>query len=401
MKHSADPILTHPSPGEALKAAVWDGGSGFAALRQEWQVLFDAVVGAVWSCNPMVFDTWRQLLRSKGGTSIIAVRDDAGTLRGLMPLMQDRAWRGPAVAPRFDYDPQDRALIVRRRRRPIPVRQLTTMASLPATMLWVSPLCQPGDMPAVQHSIAAAILGLSGWDVAVLPANEGDETQGWCDAFGAHGVAPRIQILGRVVQDLAGLVPFQEVVNRQKKKFRQNVRRAQADAAAAGVSFAFHAGAVAVGAQFETIAMLGKASWKHEGRDDSDVHIAYDGAQQKFFERLLSARDLKGTPVLGVASDADGPLAVLLMLQHGDSLTALLTFWNGRQPLASPGLLLLGAAIDWAAERKLQRFNFNATAPWVRHIADFQRTICHVVVFAPTWQGRLLSGLSRLVRRLR
>jgi CelD/BcsL family acetyltransferase involved in cellulose biosynthesis len=398
MKHARDPVMADRA---VLQAVVVDGADGFAALRADWQALFDAVDGAVWSCDPAVFHTWRGLLRPNGGTAIITVRDGMGVLRGVMPLMRDRAWRGPAVAPRFDYDPQDRGLIVKRRVRPIPVRQITTMASLPATMLWVSPLCQPDDMAAVQQVMAGVILGLRGWDVTVLPAIEGTEAQGWCDAFAAHGVVPGVQMLGRVVQDLQGLAPFQDVVNRQKKKFRQNVRRAQADAGELGVTFAIHEGADAVAAQFGVIAALARASWKHEGRADTQVHIAYDGAQQAFFEGLLAPGDLTAVPVLGIASDADGPLAVLLMLRHGTSVTALLTFWNGRQPLASPGLLLLGTAIDWAAGQGLRRFDFNATAPWVRYIVDAQRTVCHVVVFAPTWRGRMLQRLSRFVGRLR
>jgi CelD/BcsL family acetyltransferase involved in cellulose biosynthesis len=397
MRHARDPLVADLP----LAAVVVDGATGFAPLRADWQALFNAVEGAVWSCDPMVFETWRAMLRPKGGTAIIAVRDGAGRLRGLMPLMRDHAWRGPAVAPRYDYDPQDRALIVKRRMRPIPVRQMTTMASLPATMLWVGPLCQPEDMAAVQAVMARAMLDQRGWDVAVMPAIEGPEAQGWCDAFAAQGIVPGIQTLGRVVQDLQGLAPFQDVVNRQKKKFRQNVRRAQADAGELGVSFAIHEGADAVAAQFAVIASLARASWKHEGRAETDVHIAYDGPQQAYFERLLVSPDLGAVPVLGIASDAQGPVAVLLMLRHGSSITALLTFWNGRQPLASPGLLLLGTAIDWAAAQGLRRFDFNATAPWVRYIVDAHRTLCHVVVFAPTWRGRLLQRLSRFVQRLR
>ena len=214
-------------------------------------------------------------------------------------------------------------------------------------------------------------------------------------------MVPRIQTLGRVVQDLRTLAPFQDVVNRQKKKFRQNVRRAQADAAEAGVAFAVYTGKATVESMFGTIASLARASWKHDGRANTDVHIAYEGAQQRFFEALLVSDVLQAEPILAVASDAEGPLAVLLMLQHSASVTALLTFWNGRQPLASPGLLLMGAAIDWAAGKGLKRFDFNATAPWVRYIVDARSTVCHLVIFAPTWRGRMLAAMARLAQRLR
>ena len=240
-----------------------------------------------------------------------------------------------------------------------------------------------------------------GWDVTVLPAMEGDEEQGWQEAFAAHGLNVRVQRLGRVAQDLHHVASFQEVVDRQKKKFRQNVRRAQAAAAEAGLRFEIRIGADAIAAQFETIAELARASWKHEGRANTDVHLAYDGAQQAYFEAFFASPDLKSTPVLGLASDDDGPIVVFLMLQHGSSVTALLTFWNGRQPQASPGLLLLGKAIDWAAGEGVSQFDFNATAPWVRYIADTQRSFCHIIAFAPNLRGRALALLSGLAQRLR
>lgn len=397
MQHARTPLIEDG----ALTARVVDGATASAALRSDWQALLDVVEGTAWSCDPQVFRIWAEQMRNHGRTPVIEVRDEAGTLRGIMPLMRDLAWRGPAAAPRYDYDPQDRFLIMKRRPRPIPVRQITTMGSLPATSLWIGPLCRPEDAPAVRHAMAGAILAQAAWDVTVLPALEGEEEQGWCAAFQAHGVPARVQRLGRVVQDLHRLEPFQAVVDRQKKKFRQNVRRAQASAAEAGVTFDIVVGAAEMQAHYGMIADLARASWKHEGRANTDVHIAYDGPQQTFFEAFFRADDLKSTPVLGIASDAEGPLAVLLMLRHGSTVTALLTFWNGRQPLASPGLLLLGTAIDWAARQGLKQVDFNATAPWVRYLADTTRTLCHVIVFAPTLWGRALGTLSRWSQKLR
>jgi hypothetical protein len=397
MQHLREPLV-HDNP---FTADVVDGASGFSALSVEWQTLFETVEEASWLCDPQAFRIWERQLRPKGGTLIIAVRDQSGHLRGIMPLMRDLAWRGPAAAPRYDYDPQDRNLIVKRRVRPIPVRQVTVVGSLPATMLWVSPLCRSEDKGSVQLAVIGAISRLSGWDVTVLPAMEGEEELGWRDAFAAHGLNAKVQRLGRVAQDLHNLAPFQEVVDRQKKKFRQNVRRAQAAAEEAGVRFEIQTGAAAIASHYTTIAELARASWKHEGRENTDVHLAYDGAQQAYFEAFFAAPDLKSTPVLGVASDAEGPIVVFLMLRHGSSVTALLTFWNGRQPQSSPGLLLLGKAIDWAAGEGLSRFDFNATAPWVRYIADTQRSFCHIIAFAPNLRGRALAVLSGLAQRLR
>lgn len=391
----------HPaSTPSRLSAQVLDPSSGFAQIRREWQTLAETVPGAAWSCLPEVFKAWTEILRDPGRVRIVAAHDEGGQLRGVMPLAFDFAWRGPSFAPRYDYDPVDLPLVNQKSLRPFPVRQLTTMSSMPATMLWIGPLCHASDRPSVMAAMAAAILRHGGWTVAVLPAERGPEAEGWRAAFGATRARAHLQVLDRHVRDLHDPQPFDAIVARQNKKFRQNIRRARAAAESAGLRFDILTGRAAVRAEFDTIARIARASWKQTGREGTDAHIPYIGQQQAFFERLLAAPDLGAEPILGVAADAEGPLDVLLMLGHGTSVTALLTFWDGRHPKASPGLLLMGKAIDHVAAAGAQRFEFNATAPWVRHFVNHEREICNVVVFAPTMAGRLCAKIATATGRL-
>lgn len=386
---------------EVMRASVLTGDSDVAGVLPEWLALFEAVEGAAWSCHPRAFLGCRALFRRPGNTPLAVVRDGDGHLRGVMPLMRDRVWRGPKLSPRYDYDPRDLPLVRQRRRRPIPVRQLTALSSLPATLLWVGPLCRPADLPLVCDAIAGAIHGLPGWQIGVFPAREGEEAAIWCDVLARHGIRNRIEPLGRVVQDLRDVAPFQDIVDRNSAKFRQNVRRARAAAAKAGLRLEFVEGAAEVAARFDTIDALARASWKHAGRAETDVHIAYDGDQRRFFERFLSEEDAGAVPVLGIASDPEGELVVLLMLRHGDRLTALLTFWNGRLPKCSPGLLLFGACVDWAYERGLQHIDCNATAPWVRYFCNSRQPVCHVIACAPRPDARALWAAAGLAQKLR
>ena len=397
VSHAEQPARTDDS---TFQTHIVCGVSAIAELRQEWQALFVSLPESTWSYAPEVFASWIDTLRDIDNVRILTTRDKDGNLRGLYALILDFARRGPSCAPRFDYDPQDRSLINNQRLRPVPLRQLTVMASLPATMLWVGPLCQPSDCQQVYKSMAAAILGLKGWDVLILPAFEGPQSKDWRAAFAACNVQTRLQTLNRDVSNLRQIGSFQEVVNRQSAKFRQNVRRAQKVAGNEGMNIRMHVGHKAVAAQFETVATVARNSWKHQGRADAQVHIAYDGRQQKFFERLMASTNIGGTPIVAVASDAKGPVSVLTLLHFGSSVTALLTFWDGRLDKASPGLLLLGAAIDWTAQHEATRFEMNTTASWLRHLSDTTQTVNNIVVFNPGPYGRALGQLARLSGRL-
>lgn len=386
-------------PDGPVRAEIVGAEAGLAALRADWERLAGAVPCASWSSLPEVFATWQATLRRGGETKIVAVRD-AGGLCGVLPIMRDRAWRGPACTPRYDYDPRDREASASRRPRPFPVRQITTAASVPATMLWVGPLCRPGTEAAVYDAVAHCLLGLADWDTIVLPSWQEDEAR-WLRAFARHGVGARVQPLGRVVQNVRNLRPFDAIVADQNRKYRQNVRRARAAATAAGLAFRVHAGVDEVAPMLAEVERVARSSWKHEGRPGLDVRLPYEGPQRTFFEALFGSANLGATPVVATASDADGPVAVLMGLEHFRTVTALLIFMDGRHAAASPGLLLLGHLMDWALARGARHADLNATHDWVRHLVDERRSVSNVVVFAPTLRGRAFGWISATSGRLR
>jgi hypothetical protein len=371
-----------------------------ASIAGEWHDLASGAGCVSWCALPVAVETWREVLARDGKCTIVTVRL-GGVLIGLMPIVQELAWRGPSCVPRYDYAPSDREASTSRRPRPFPVRQITTVASVSATMLWVDPLCRPGMEGPVYDSIAGALAGLPGWDVIVLPSYEGDQDERWLKSFRSLGLDPWIHRLDRVVQNISHVSTFDEIVAGQPKKYRQNVRRARAAADAAGLNISIHVGHPEVAGRLEAIEKVATASWKQEGRPGLDIRLPYAGKQRDFFERLFRRDDLGATPIAGLVSVDGDAIAALMALHHFGTVTALLIFMDGRHPTASPGLLLLGELIDWAAANGAKRIDLNATHGWVRHLVDERRTICNVAVFAPTLRGQALGWISRTARRLK
>jgi len=386
-------------PSRTLSADILTGPE-VDAIRPDWLALFDRLDCPNWSFLPEAYEIWTSRLRPPETTPVIAVRDDYGRLRGVYPVMRDRVWRGPSMAPRFDYDPADGRLLSGRTHRLFPLRQIAGPVSLPATMAWAEPLCRPEDQAEVIDAIAGAILKMRGWDAIVLPVTEDDAVRFWTPAFAARGYATRLQHLGRVVQNIADLVPFDDLIAPQKRKFRQNVRRARKAGEEIGLTFRFVEGTEAVREMFELIAKIAGQSWKAQGRTGDPVNIPYGAKQRGFFERLFASDGMHGTPIVAIAEGPDGPAVVYMLLRTGDTVTALLTFWNGELERASPGLLLLGEAIDWALRNGARRFDMNTTAPWVRYLANEHIAVGNLIVFSRSPYGRLLSAVARARDRI-
>jgi hypothetical protein len=394
---AADPAAASSLP---LRVEIRDGDDDLGALERDWLRLANDMPGAMWCMLPAAFRVWNRTMRRGGAVRLITVFDSGGELCGLMPVVLSRAWRGPSCVPRFDYVPWDRASVTGHRPRPIPVRQNTPMASIPATMLWVGVLCRPGLEQPVYSAVAGELAGLAGWDALVMPAFAAKDQDLWIGAWRGLGLSPRVHQLSRVVLNLRGVRAFAEIVAANRsQKFRQNVRRAQTAATKAGIEFVVEAGKEAFARWREPIARIAAASWKDQGRKGTEVSIPYRGPQQDFFEVLMADPNLGGEPVIGVARVRGDPLCVLLALRHSHNLTALLTFRDDRFPEASPGLLLFGAIIDWCAERGIVNFEMNATHSWLRHLANSKEEVNNVVTFAPGWRGRGLAFIADLAQR--
>jgi CelD/BcsL family acetyltransferase involved in cellulose biosynthesis len=392
--------LIWPSPphaGENLTVSVDMMSTALEQLAPEWLALVDDAERPDVFMLPSYHRAWLRTVASDVAAEVIVVRR-AGMLIGLLPIMRARVWRGPSGVPRHDYAPSDRAAILGHRFRPFPLRQISSVVSLPATKSAPGLICRNGEAKSVIDAVGAALLKMRRWDVIVLPAWDDLHQDLWTASLRAAGANPWIHRLDRFVQGIGRVRPFEEIVATQNRNFRRNVRRAAVVAERLGLQIAMVRGRDAVLRQMDTFSALARASWKHEGRPETQLLLPYAGRQQQFFEDLLADRRLDAEPVIAIATERHNPVAALLCLRRADVLHAMLLFWNGEADKASPGLMLLKQMVDWAAGNDIRTFHLHATQEWVRHVADEKHAINNVVVFAPTVAGRLVAGSSRLAQ---
>jgi CelD/BcsL family acetyltransferase involved in cellulose biosynthesis len=380
-------------PGATYAVSV----EAFPQVEAEWLALSLAMARPSCFAAPAYYEAWRGTLADDVSPFLLTARQ-AGRLAGLMPMMRARVRRGPLCAPRHDFAPSDRALLGADKARPFAVRQLSPVVSMPASWVAPAPLCHAVDREAVTRVMARHIAGLGAWDSFALPVDVGADQDVWLKALVDAGLHPWVHKLDRQIGAIGVVEPFAAKVARQNKKFRQNIRRAEAAAQRVGLTIAVHEGD-AVMAQLPDLAAVGLQSWKQTGRGDG-LTVPYMGRQQRFVEHFVSLAG-DAMPLLTVASCNGAPVAVLLSLLHGDWLTALVIFRNDAVPEASPGMLVLGHMIDWVADRGLSGFDLNATHEWTRHLIDEVRHQNIIVAFAPTWRGRALRAVSALARRVR
>lgn len=380
----------------SLRVAILDPRQEFLHLRERWQRLASEVETATCFMHPAYFRAWFQCLSDEVDTVLLAAFAN-DELCGILPLARARVWRGPSCSPRIDYLPSDRRLVAKSK-RPFPIDQLSPVISWAAVTLRPTLLCRPKDRQAVIAAMAAVIARRPSWDVIVIPVLEGEEEDMWHEGFRGVGLKPRTHRLHRNILTLTRVRNFAAMVAGENRNFRRNVRRAQAAADKLGIEFAVHEGRGAVLQRLDLLARVASASWKQDGRNGRQVTVPYEGQQQQFFETLLGDEDVGMLPVIAVAERRSEPIAVQLAFRHADTLTGVLTFMDKTCTDASPGLLLLGRLIDWAARNDVERIDLNATQEWLRHLADTRETLANVVVFAPSATGRVYALLSRLAR---
>jgi hypothetical protein len=385
------------------ETAVLDGVDGFAQIAVEWQALSLAVARPSCFAAPSYFQAWRDTL-SDDVTPLLLTARRAGRLAGVMPLMRARVRRGPLCAPRHDFAPSDRALLGAGKARPIALRQLSPIVSMPATWSGPAPLCHAVDRAAVIGAMAGHIAGLPGWDSFALPVDVGPDQDMWLAALQAAGLSPWVHQLGRQIAAIGVVEPFAAKAARQNHNYRKNMRRAVSTAAQAGMAIDVFEGRAEVVAQLPALAAVAQDSWKQTGRSaEGGLTLPYAGRQQQFFERLLTdhATDSGLHPVLAVATCDGQPVAVMLTMRHGDWLSGLVTFRSKAAPETSPGILMLARMIDWTHERGLSGFDLNTTQEWARHLVDEVRLQNIIVSFAPTLRGRMLRMISAATRAVR
>jgi len=384
-----------------LEAEILDPEVALARHRQAWAALAAVAEGANAYALPCAFDAWRRTVAA-GMEPTVLVACRGGELVGVMPIMRAAVRRGPSFSPRHDFAPADRAFLRTGGLRPFRVRQISPVVSVAAMMTVPAPLVRAADRPQVVGAMAARLAGLAGWDVLVAPVAEAAQGD-WIEGLRRAGLDPRVHPLHRVVMGLAHVEPFDAIVGRQNKKYRQNVRRARAEAERIGLALEVHEGAAAA-ARLDELAAVAAASWKARPGEDVEITVPYDGAQRRFYEALVGGPGLfadGATPLVAVARVDGAAVAAILAIRCGDRMTACVTFHAAIFPKASAGLLVLGRTIDWAAEQGLARYDLNGTHEWIRHLVDEGRGFDNVIAFAPTLRGRGFGLVRRAIAALR
>lgn len=391
IKLDATPLVVDPP----LEATCLKSDDALGQYGDAWLQLAQKVKDATLFMWPAFFDAWRQTL-AQGVVSEVIVVHRGVQLVGVLPIMRECVWRGPAFVPRIDYASFDRDLSPGGWRI-FATRQVSSVVSWRATALRPTLLADPAHFGTVIGAITRALAGMDAVDQIVLPVRE-NVAGAWMDGLAATGLRPWCHHLKRQVLTLNHVRPFDEIVARQNRDFRKNVRRARVRAAEAGLEYTLHLGHDQVLPQMECLARLAAESWKGQGGRPDNKAIPYQGAQQRFFEHLIADRKSGMTPVLVIGAAHGHTVAALLCMQNGRNLTGLLIFRNELHAAASPGLLGVGALIDYASAEGLLTVDLNATQDWLRFIADSSHQLVNVAAFRPTRRGRFYDVIARARR---
>jgi len=388
------------SGGAQFFADIIDSSRALEELEVEWRELALEILDAGCFTTPTFYRNWLATLSVGVACFLVAVRSDT-RLMGVLPMMCARVSRGPQCVPRHDFSPADRVYLKDRYPRPIRLRQLSPVVSMPAALSRSPLLCRESDLRAVTAAIARKLAQIRTWDVLAIPVFEGPNQDAFMAGLTQAGLSPWVHELHRTYRSISSLEPFEHTVARQNSNFRKNIRRARTVAAEQGMSFSVLEGRAAVTEHLNILANVAGMSWKE--CETRDLTIPYSGAQKLFFETMIMdpRSDADLIPVLCVAQVPDGPVAVSLSLLHGNVLTGMLMFHNNLVPKASPGVLLLGCLIDWAAARSIIRLDLNATHPWLEKLSDTESRENNVIAFAPTARGRFFSLVSQTARLLK
>lgn len=393
MQQNVGPTSTRKARGSMLTrmptliATVIEDETAMADLLPEWRALADAVQPTSIFLDPAVWQSWRRTLASDARPLLFVVRA-AERLVGVLPAMIKRAWRGPTLGIRYDYDPADRRFLTDATWRMVRLRQLSPILSLPATMLGPMLLAEPEHRREVIFTVTAAIAATRGWDVAVIPLEQ-PEVALWQNGFAAAKLRSVQQNLDRKSFSLSNAVSFNTVVARRNQKFRANVRRVSRAAERAGITITISHDRPAM---LSLLTQISQESWKAVVRTGEHVMVPFAGPQRDFIEDLLLGTDGPQS-VATIAWLGGKPVAILLGVARHRTLTTLLTFWTGAAKEASPGLLTMGAMIDWAALNGIEVVDFNSNSPWIRYLADRCAVQQNLLAFAPILRGAALAAL--------
>ncbi len=381
-----------------LACSFLESDTEVAGLRSEW----DALLAATGSSDLLLSFAWYRAWRSTFGrrlrNGVLAIRRNA-TLIGVMPLMLGRTLRAPSMIVRHDYLPGDEKFLTRHpRARFIPVRQLSPVLGLEATLWRGGPLAAPGEEIACYEALPRFLRELPGWDLAVLPLPDSAarllETR--CHEI---GIAARIDFLDRPMYRRLDLPPWASFLGEKQRHFRRRYDEATKRAQKESLAFRNFSGPAEIGSGLAVLADVAARSWKAEGREEQAVNVPYTPDSRAFFETLCLAADSAATPVVLAIHQGQDPKGAMLAMQFGRRLVLLLTFFDPKMRHVSLGRLLIKMAYEWAVDHGVAEIDFNSNSPFAAIYADHHETYQNLTLFSPAPYGRLVHALSSCAGR--
>lgn len=291
---------------------------------------------------------------------------------------------------RFWTVPEDGAWVGDRRKRFLPLRQLSPAMALEAgnsrgSIRWTGPT----DFRALGRALAAQ----PGWEYAQIPipVNAGQEAvTGMRDA----GLLPVMRKTGRVFSGLLKLVPWDEFQATKSRNFRKNQRRITQRLEAANARVSRWEGS-GLEQGFARLQACAERSWKAQTADaKSDVQVPLTPRQLAFFKDLADQPEL-GVVIFSVEQGEDC-LAVALWVKSGAWMTGGVTYHDHDARVLSPGHAMMQQAIDRFHAVGIRHLDFNATSEWVTPYADVSAEFGNLILCRDTLLGR---GLHRLACR--
>jgi hypothetical protein len=316
------------------------------------------------------------------------------TLRGAdldLPCLITRSRRVLELGERFVIAPEDAAFVHDRRKRLLPLRQLSPAISLEAGNLRGGGAITPENVTALALALRAA----RGWDYAQFPVPQ-DSCAPLMRVLAAQGLRPIARATGRVFKAHLDFADWEDLLSRRSRNFRKNIKRMDQALAGAQAQIDIWQGAdLTQGfALFEACATQ---SWKARS-DAADVTTQGVNlpltARQIAFHQALDQQE--GLDIIIATLRDQGRCVGAMMWAICDGwMTGTLTYFDPAGGHLSPGHALMRMSLQWAHARGLRQVDFNATGTWLDAYTNTQSPFSTLILTPPGLWGKALHRLAR------
>jgi CelD/BcsL family acetyltransferase involved in cellulose biosynthesis len=363
------------------------------ALWPAWEALHATHSDAPLFATP---DWCRAWLRAFGAgkSPYVLAAFDGDRLAGVLPLVRARVRLGLRLVHAHAVQAEDRRFVRGRGPALLPALQLAPLANLPSGCARSSWLVEPSHEESAWRAWLAALATRRDWHLLLLPRAREATLPCIEAAARSAGLALRAAETPAALFDLPPR-PWPEYFAARSRHFRKRYKVAERDFAKLG---AWRVDAITdpagLAAGFDDLLRLARTSWKQAGRADQAMHVPMTPEAGAFFRDLAQAAAPRGDTVL-LALRLDGrDVAVMLCFRSGRSLVLLQTFFDPAVARASPGRLLMRAAIGWGAAHGIERIDTNGNSPLVRMFADAPVAYRSLLGFAGGPWPRALRALA-------